>query len=136
MKSRIPLVFIAIVTCAQVPGIADSQSHLGDNQSAQKMINSTRSEEKPLSKQASIRRGKHLYDKGNCKTCHSIAERGGTFGPALDKLDKHATDLIMSEAIHGGADEPEMDFKTRHLTKEEQKSIIDYLLSIQKKRTR
>jgi mono/diheme cytochrome c family protein len=82
-----------------------------------------------------IARGKRLYNANNCKTCHSIGNRGGNYGPAMDKLGKHAHQLRLSEEIHGGADEPEMDFKTRHLTREDQRAIIEYLLSIQKKQS-
>jgi len=88
------------------------------------------------SKAQSIKRGKQLYYANNCQSCHTIGNRGAKFGPALDKLGKHASALEMSEEIHGGADEPEMDFKTRHLTKDEQRSIIDFLLSVQDKATK
>ncbi|MFN8552956.1 MAG: cytochrome c [Candidatus Obscuribacterales bacterium] len=87
-------------------------------------------------KAQSIKRGKQLYYANNCQSCHTIGNRGAKFGPALDKLGKHASALEMSEEIHGGADEPEMDFKTRHLTKDEQRSIIDFLLSVQDKATK
>lgn len=88
------------------------------------------------SKAQSIKRGKQLYYANNCQSCHTIGNRGAKFGPALDKLGKHASALEMSEEIHGGADEPEMDFKTRHLTRDEQRSIIDFLLSVQDKSTK
>lgn len=82
---------------------------------------------------SSIARGKQLYFQNNCQSCHTIGGQGAKFGPALDKLGAHANKLELTEEIHGGADEPEMDFKTRHLTREDQRAIIDYLLSVQTK---
>ncbi|HEY9732551.1 MAG TPA: cytochrome c [Drouetiella sp.] len=114
-----------------------SNSAPGSASASASTSNSSPKSKDKLSKQKEqaklIERGRRLYNANNCKSCHSTDKRGGTYGPALDKLGKHANQLQLSEEIHGGADEPEMDFKTRHLTRDDQRAIIEYLLSIQKK---
>jgi len=60
-----------------------------------------------LGEPGDLYRGKVLVREKGCLACHSIRGKGGTVGPAFDKLAKYVSPLYMAQALwnHG----PEME---------------------------
>ncbi len=53
--------------------------------------------------------GNILFEEKGCIKCHSVANKGGSFGPQLDSLEKYISPLYLAQALwnHG----PQMDNK-------------------------
>lgn len=53
----------------------------------------------PESNSSSSRRGKSLYDKHNCASCHQIKGQGGTMGPPLDGIGGHRGEEFLTARL-------------------------------------
>ncbi len=74
--------------------------------------------------------GRKLFLDRGCAACHILNNSAPRFGPRLDGLASRRTRLELEEAMHGGTDEPEMNFKVYHLTNQETKQIVDFLMKL------
>ncbi|CAN5473224.1 hypothetical protein BH10CYA1_BH10CYA1_49880 [soil metagenome] len=74
--------------------------------------------------------GRSLFLSHGCAACHTINNSVPRFGPKLDGISQRRTRKTLEEAMHGGTDEPEMNFKVYHLTNEESKQIVDFLMKL------
>jgi len=68
-----------------------------------------------LGEPGNLYRGKILVKEKGCLTCHSIASKGGTTGPAFDKLGKYVSPIYMAQAMWNHGPEMEKRFKTMGL---------------------
>ncbi|CAN5283780.1 hypothetical protein BH10CYA1_BH10CYA1_46330 [soil metagenome] len=74
--------------------------------------------------------GRDLFLSHGCAACHTLNNSAPRFGPRLDGIAKRRTRLQLEEAMHGGTDEPEMNFKVYHLTNQEAGQIVDFLIKL------
>jgi cytochrome c2 len=93
--------------------------------------------QKKIHKQASansdsIKDGRTLFLSHGCAACHTLNSAASRFGPRLDGISARRTRLTVEEAMRGGTDEPEMNFRALHLTNEESKHIVDFLMNLPK----
>lgn len=82
----------------------------------------------------SIEPGRKLFLSHGCAACHTLNNQVPRFGPRLDGISSRRTRLQLEEAMHGGTDEPEMNFKVYHLTNQEAKQIVDFLIKLPRAR--
>lgn len=78
--------------------------------------------------------GRKLFLSHGCAACHTLNNEVPRFGPRLDGISSRRTRLELEEAMHGGTDEPEMNFKVYHLTNQEAKQIVDFLIKLPRAR--
>ena len=74
--------------------------------------------------------GRNLFLSHGCAACHTLNNSVPRFGPRLDGIASRRTRQELMEAMHGGTDEPEMNFKVYHLTNQEANQIVDFLMRL------
>ncbi len=82
----------------------------------------------------SMEPGRKLFLSHGCAACHTLNNEIPRFGPRLDGISSRRTRLELEEAMHGGTDEPEMNFKVYHLTNQEAQQIVDFLIKLPRAR--
>jgi cytochrome c peroxidase len=60
---------------------------------------------KPASTSAESEKGKSLYDKNNCSTCHTIGGTGGCLAPPLDGVGSRRSQKFIKLRIAAGAED-------------------------------
>ena len=73
-----------------------------------------------------------LFDAGGCRGCHSLGDRGGSRGAALDKVGKRLDAgrlrlwLLWPQSLAPGTSMPVYD----HLSEEQIELLVDYLAGL------
>ncbi len=78
----------------------------------------------------SITDGRTLFLSHGCAACHTLNNSASRFGPRLDGISSRRTRQTVEEAMRGGTDEPEMNFRVLHLNNEQSKHIVDFLMDL------
>ena len=75
-----------------------------------------------------MRRGKHVFAKSGCASCHTLKDAGatGTVGPNLDEA-KPSKDLVVERVTNGKAPMP--SFKGQ-LSGEEIQAVAEYVSTV------
>ena len=74
------------------------------------------------------RRGALLFQAKQCHNCHSLGERGGKRGPALDQVALRLTeDQLIRQVIQGGGNMPAYG---KNLTPPETTALVAFLKTL------
>lgn len=79
---------------------------------------------------ADAKNGEALFKSKNCMTCHSVGEKGGQVGPALDGVASRRSRTWITDQLHDPkSHKPDAVMPQPILSPEELNDLVDYLLS-------